>query len=83
MSELNGKKRYYKISEEQLRNLIIADAMLQALESGGVDNWCWYSESKQEYLDDYFSMNDAQWFEENNLSFDMLADIEIERFEEV
>lgn len=83
MSEMNNKQKYYKISEDKLRELIIADAILQALEAGGVDNWSWYSESKQEYLEDYFSKRNLQWFKENDLNFYALAEIEIERFEEV
>lgn len=83
MSEMNGKQKYYKISEDKLRELIVADAILQALESGGVDNWGWYSESRQEYLEDYFSDREPQWFEENDPDFYMLAEIEMERFKEV
>ena len=44
----------YKVPESVLKRLIVAEAELEALESGGVDNWCWYSESRQEYLEDYF-----------------------------
>lgn len=82
MSYIDGEKSY-KVPEHILRRLIMAEAELQALEAGGVDNWCWYCESKTDYLNDYFSDNDPQWFEENSLDFGMVADKEIERFEEV
>jgi hypothetical protein len=37
------------ISESRLRELEKAEAMLQALEAGGVDNWQWYEDSLEEY----------------------------------
>ena len=76
-------EKCYKVPECVLKRLIVADAELEALESGGVDNWCWYSESRQEYLEDYFSDREPHWFEENELSFYMLAEKEMERYEEV
>lgn len=33
------------IEEEELLQLLEHDAILSALESGGVDNWDWYEES--------------------------------------
>ena len=83
MSEMNGKQKYYKVPEDVLKRLIVSEACLEALESGGVDHWGWYSESRQEYLEDYFSDREPQWFEENDPDFYMLAEIEMERFEEV
>lgn len=39
-----------KITEKRLRELEDAEAKLDALEAGGVDNWEWYSESLKEYF---------------------------------
>ena len=44
--------KYYKISEKYLKYLIESRARLEALESGGVDNWSWYGESYSDYLAD-------------------------------
>jgi hypothetical protein len=38
------------ISEQRLRQLERAERKLNALESGGVDNWEWYSESLKDYF---------------------------------
>ena len=77
------QEKSYKVKESTLRRLIAAAAELQALESGGVDNWLWYYESKQEYLEDYFSDCDPEFFDKNDIGFDLLVDKEINKFEEV
>ena len=43
--------RYFRISEPDLRELIINANYYLALESGGVDNWDWYSESVHSFID--------------------------------
>ena len=75
--------KYYKISETELKYLIRCRAELEALESGGVDNWSWYSDSRADYLEDYFSDRDPEWFEDNDLDFDLIVDEQIVKFEEV
>ena len=42
-----------KISESDLRKLLISSYTLIALESGGVDNWNWYSESIHDFLNEF------------------------------
>lgn len=76
-------KRTFKVSERRLKELIMAEAVLQALEAGGVDNWSWYLESRQDYINDYFSANDPEWFEQNSPDFLDIAEIEVEKYEEV
>lgn len=46
---------YVLISRDELRDLLKASDELQALEAGGVDNWTWHWESR----------NDAGLFEED------------------
>lgn len=41
---------YYRIDEETLLDLIEDNLKLCALENGGVDNWCWYGDSINEFL---------------------------------
>ena len=45
-------EKYYKISEELLVELMTDSLALAALESGGVDNWEWYGESRCDFLDE-------------------------------
>ena len=42
-----------KISESDLRQLLISSYTLLALEGGGVDNWSWYSESIHDFLNEF------------------------------
>lgn len=44
--------RKFIIDERSLISLIKAELKLVALESGGVDNWSYYSDSLNEYLED-------------------------------
>lgn len=43
--------KFYVLSENELKLLLEYKAELNALESGGVDNWHWYSESIHESED--------------------------------
>lgn len=49
--ELGGLKmdEWYRISKEELVELLYSNFKLMALESGGVDNWDWYSESINDF----------------------------------
>jgi hypothetical protein len=42
----------YILSEEELLKLLIAKEQLQALNTGGVDNWAFYSEALWDYYKD-------------------------------
>ncbi len=42
------------ITRKEYDQLIQRSDMLQGLESGGVDNWEWYSESLQDYFRKYY-----------------------------
>lgn len=44
--------RYYQVSEEFLRGLLLAAHTYHALENGGVDNWEWYGASVEDYIKD-------------------------------
>lgn len=41
---------YYTISEKRLKELVLAELNLSALEQGGVDNWEWYGDSVSDFL---------------------------------
>lgn len=59
MKEEKGiiNEKIYIIYESDLRRLIEADLELEALNSGGVDNWGWYGESKSDFIQEYCSCN--------------------------
>jgi len=48
---MDNQKKYI-ITERQLREFLLAYHTLNALESYGVDNWEWYGESLDNYLED-------------------------------
>ena len=45
-------EKYYKVSKSELRELIHDSLMYSALQNGGVDNWEWYGESINMFLDE-------------------------------
>ena len=52
--------KYYRIAEDELRELLYAAHYAWALENGGVDNWEWNGESVNDYLDAYNTANGTQ-----------------------
>lgn len=56
------------IDENRLRELLIAEYKLNALETGGVDNWDWYGEALYSDEEDGYNLND---YEENYLENDL------------
>lgn len=40
----------YIVSEKRLKKLLAAELEFQQLEAGGVDNWSWYGEGREEFL---------------------------------
>ena len=73
--------KYYKISEDLLRQFIRQDHRLIALESGGVDNWSWYSESLHEYgeiLADTYNLNFDGFFSD---LIEDVVDKDIQKFD--
>ena len=42
----------YIVDEDKLISLLAASYKLQALESGGVDNWSWYSDACNDWLNE-------------------------------
>ena len=48
---------YCLVPKEELKELLAARDKLLALESGGVDNWSWYSDSLNDYLKEDWETN--------------------------
>ena len=57
----------YRVSREELLELLEARNRLAALESGGVDNWDWYSDSFHEYLKEDYENNREVYVKEFNI----------------
>lgn len=57
------------ISRERMKELLVAEMTLAALESGGVDNWEWHGYAMREYLDmilgDYDKEDFMRWVDEH------------------
>lgn len=68
----------YIINGDQLEELIRSDITLTALESGGVGNWEWYSESIHDFLDDVLGAGKYSYCSEG---IKALVDEEMKAFE--
>lgn len=42
---------YCLVPKDELKDLLYDSLKLQALESGGVDNWSWYGDSIRDFID--------------------------------
>ena len=45
--------KYYKISEDKLKGLLVDSLKLRMLNQDGVDNWTWYGASYHELIKEY------------------------------
>lgn len=86
------QEEYVKIKKSELITLLESQYTLNALEAGGVDNWSFYGENFQEYMEEILEefSDDKQWFVdkfgqnfEDELYFDMLAEYEAENYYDV
>lgn len=58
-------EKAYVVYENQLRELIHDSLKLMALENGGVDNWEWYGDSLNDFLnnngeEDFYKMAEKE-----------------------
>ena len=70
-------EKYYKVSEEELRDLLDAYYRLVALERSGVDNWTYYSDSFHDFIQRYNEENPdhkIEWMDE-------IAEIELANYD--
>ena len=49
--------KMYQVPEDQLIESLENQMLCNALQAGGVDNWCWYGESISNFIDDYLNDN--------------------------
>ena len=74
---------YYKISRKRLLELLEADAKLEALENGGVDNWEWSGASMEGYLLSYIQEihPDMEDDDRDDFWFDSIAEERLRNYE--
>ena len=70
-------EKYYKISEEKLKELLYNNEVLNCLYAGGVDNWQWYMENKREYIESFFE-NPTE-----DCDFEDIVEVELTEYEEI
>ena len=78
-----GDNEYYKISKKRLLELLEADAKLEALENGGVDNWEWSGASISDYLLNYIQEihPDMEDDDKDDFWFDSIAEERLKNYE--
>ena len=78
-----GDNEYYKISKKKLLELLEADAKLEALENGGVDNWEWSGASMSDYLLSYIQEihPDMEDDDKDDFWFDSIAEERLRNYE--
>lgn len=77
------KMQKYIVDEDRLLELLTAELELECLEAGGVDNWQWYGEGKQEFL---LEAVDGRIPEEeipDYLNYDDIAKLDLETYENI
>lgn len=67
------------IKRSELKELLEAYHILAALESGGVDNWTWYGESRKEYLNRWASETERD--EDCYRTFEDITEDELENYD--
>lgn len=73
---------FYKVSKEQLLELLECQARWYAVEGGGVDNWAWYGESLSEYIKNYIDENNVD-ISPNELTITDIAEHSLAFFEPI
>lgn len=74
--------KYFKISEAELRDYLLAVNQLACLERDGVDNWSWYMEGRMEFIAECLGKT-VEEVKENDLDFEDVVDLDIQSFQEI
>lgn len=70
-------RKQFLITETRLRELLEAEARLEALEYGGVDNWEWCGDSLHNWLKEFKEWNNIQ---DKDIDFEDVVDLGITEF---
>lgn len=72
--------KYYKVPEDDLLELLAAAHELSVLKRDGVDNWTWYMEGREDYLQECYG-NCTNY--NKDFDFEDAAKIDIDSYEEI
>lgn len=67
---MSDKTKYYLIEENDLREILVGYFSNIVLERDGVDNWCWYMESRNEFIQEFFPDKKKREIRENYNFYD-------------
>ena len=67
--------KYYKISEDELRELLENYLELSMLNWDGVDNWSWYGASRRDIIEEFIPDSDK------DITFSNIAEILLKDYE--
>lgn len=68
--------KYYRVSEEALRNYLAMAHRYRALECGGVDSWAWHDESIANYIQDCSVIDETNYEDINEIVETDMASME-------
>lgn len=74
--------KYFKVSEAELRDYLLAVVKLDCLERDGVDNWTWYMEGRERFIAECLGKT-VEEVKENDLDFEDVVDLDIQSFQEI
>lgn len=69
----------YIINEDRLKELLLAENKLLALENGGVDDWIWYGDSLKEFIQQW--VIDKEYDENKKWNFEDIIKDDLKLFE--
>ena len=74
--------KYFKVSEAELRDYLLAVNKLACLERDGVDDWSWYMAGRSEFVAECLGKT-VEEVEDNYLDFEDVVDLDIQSFQEI
>lgn len=88
------EEKYYKVKKSTLLDLLLSYFTLEALESGGVDNWGWHDDTLYLYRKEALEQpefraflekkyKDDEDFDVSDIDFEDIAEFELEGYEEI
>lgn len=73
----------YIISEKRLKELLAAELELRQLEWGGVDNWTWYGEGREEFLLECIKGRVPEEDIPEDIDFNYIAELDLADYEKI
>ena len=71
----------YMITEDELRTFLKNEALLTALQCGGVDNWTRYGDSISEFVNTFYESNKDLIGPKEHFDLDDVIDLQIANYE--